>query len=103
MINKFLEKRVEIETDENPQTEEKSFELEYYLLESDTDENCEKDLYKGYGVEIIKKHHGFPEESKRFVNIFNTRERTQDLVELLANNTVTPSTLAYVLDDLLGA
>lgn len=103
MIRKFLEKKVEIEYDEVNQNPVNKLELEYYLLESEYTENESKGgvLYKTYGIEIIKRHNG-SKERKQFESIFNTREKTKSLVNLLADNTVTPSTLPYVLDDLLG-
>ena len=102
MVNKFLEKRVEIEFEGNNQRQGNSLELEYYLLESEYADKVENVPQKIYGIEIVKKHQGILNERKKFENIFNTREKTKNLVELLADNTVTPSTLTYVLDDLLG-
>lgn len=102
MISKFLEKRVEIEYDGIYQRPGNVLELEYYLLESEDAEIGDRETRKTYGVEIVKKHLGILNERKQFENIFNTWEKTKNLVELLAKNTVTPSSLLYVLDDLLG-
>ena len=112
MVSKFLEKKVEIVLGGSMQREENSLELEYYLLESDymgcADEQptrsmtCDEERKKTYGIEIVKKHLGILNERRQFDNIFNTREKTKKLVDLLAENTVTPSTLPYILDDLLG-
>lgn len=102
MVSKFLEKRVEIEYDEFHQRQGNTLELEYYLLENEYAEVGDMESQKSYGVEILKKHRGILNEKKQFENIFNTREKTKSLVELLADNTVTPSTLPYILDDLLG-
>lgn len=100
MVSKFLEKKVEIMLDELSPIAGNSLELEYYLLESEFTE--EEKAQKAYGVEIVKKQPGIPNERKQYKNIFNSREKTKNLVDLLAANTVTPSTLPYILDDLLG-
>jgi len=102
MVSKFLEKKVEIEYDEFHKRPSGTLELEYYLLESEEAKVGDQGIEKTYGVEILKKHNGILNEMKQFENIFNTREQTRGLVELLADNTVTPSTLPYILDDLLG-
>jgi hypothetical protein len=102
MLSKFLEKKVEIILDGFSPKEENSLELEYYLLESDCAGDEEKGFQKAYGVEIVKKHKGLLNERKKFENVSCSRQTTQNLVELLAANTVTPSTLPYILDDLIG-
>jgi hypothetical protein len=116
MVSKFLEKQVEVILDSSSQRGENSLELEYYLLESDftgcMDEQMtfsttslgdeDRKSQKAYGIEITKKHLGILNERKQFVNIFNTREKTKKLLDLLVENTVTPSALPYILDDLLG-
>lgn len=102
MVSKFLEKRVEIECCESGYQKENTLELEYYLLESVTDDIDDNGIQKTYGVEIKKKQHGVSGESSRFRNVFPSREKTMSLIELLAEQTVTPSTLAYIMDDLLG-
>lgn len=102
MVSKFLEKRVEIKYDEIYQGLGNSFELEYYLLEKEDNEIGDRETKKIYGIEIVKKNQGILNESKQFQNIFNTRIKTKNLVELLAENTVTPSSLPYILDDLLS-
>lgn len=116
MVSKFLEKQVEVILDGSSQRGENSMELEYYLLESDytgcmgeqlsqpttgtRDE--ERKSQKAYGIEIVKKHLGIFNERRQFDNIFSTKEETRKLLDLLVENTVTPSTLPYILDDLLG-
>ncbi len=116
MISKFLEKQVKVILDTTSQGGENSLELEYYLLESDfagcmveqlresttSTENEERTSQKMYGIEIVKNHLGLLNERKQFVDIFDTREKTRKLLELLIENTVTPSTFPYILDDLLG-
>ena len=102
MVSKFLEKKVEVILDGSCQRGENSLELEYYLLESDFAGDEERKSQKEYGIEIVKKHLGMLNERRQFDNIFNTREKTKELIDLLVENTVTPSTLPYILDDLLG-
>lgn len=102
MVSKFLEKRVEVEFEGFSQRMGNSLELEYYLLESEYSDIGESETQKTYGVEIVEKHQGILNERKQFENIFSNREKTKSLVELLAENTVTPSSLPYILDDLLG-
>ena len=101
MVSKFLEKRVEVETGEDPQQNRNAMELEYYLLEIETDAG-EQELKKAYGIEILKKQQGIHEEKKKYQDVFCSRERTKNLVEQLAENTVPPVTLPYILDDILG-
>lgn len=102
MVSKFLEKRVEIEFEGLSKRPENSLELEYYLLESEYTEIGKREMQKSYGIEIVEKHQGILNTRKQFENIFCTREKTKDLVDLLAENTVTPTSLPYILDDLLG-
>lgn len=102
MISRFLEKKVEIECDELHQRPSNKLELEYYLLEREGNKSGDNEPEKTYGIEILKKNDGVLNETKQFENIFNTREKTRGLVKLLAENTVTPETLPYILDDLLG-
>jgi hypothetical protein len=102
MVSKFLEKRVEIECSESGCRAGNTMELEYYLIESMTDCTGNNDIQKTYGVEIKKKQQGISGESISFENVYPSREKTISLIELLAEQTVTPSTLAYVMDDLLG-
>lgn len=102
MVSKFLEKRVEIECSESGYQTGNTLELEYYLLESMNDCIDNNGIQKTYGVEIKKKQQGILGESSYFENVFPSREKTMSLIELLAKQTVTPSTLEYVMDDLLG-
>lgn len=113
MVSRFLEKKVEIvldgfqkkvvgASDEFQQTAAGVLELEYYLLEGEYTEEGKSVEQKGFGIEVVKRNQGIPNERKQFENIFSSRERTRELVDLLAVNTVTPISLPYVLDDLLG-
>ena len=57
---------------------------------------------KGYGIEIIKKDNGKVLESILIRNIYSKREKSESLIRKLFVNSVTPVSLPYVLDDLLG-
>lgn len=102
MLSRFLEKRIIIEGQEIPGDPGNVIELEYYLLESNQD--SEKTASQGisYGMQIIKKGCGMANESIMFKDIHPSRKTTEKLVELMAQNTVTPVTLPYIMDDLLG-
>lgn len=102
MISKFLEKRIEIEPQEITCNSGNPLELEYYLIECDFEKEECIEAEKGYGVEIVKKENGSIMESAIIRSIYNNRENTEDLVKKLAENTVTPITLNYILDDLIG-
>jgi hypothetical protein len=99
MISRFLEKRVEIEMEELGRKPGNMLELEYYLLENAAGG---EESTSTFGVEIRKKNQGVLNEIKNYYNIYNNREETLNLVRMLAMHTVTPSSLPYVLDDILG-
>jgi len=102
MVYKFFEKHVKIEEKDSSRKPENLMELDYYLLESEFDEAENREISKAYGIEIVKRHNGGAVERKQFKNIFPSKEKTKNLIELLAEQTVTPLTLPYILDDLLG-
>lgn len=99
MISRFLEKHVEIELEGPGGKPGNTIELEYYLLENADDGN---ENGSSFGVEIREKSKVMGNEIKNYFNIYNNREETLNLVRKLAFNTVTPSALPYVLDDILG-
>lgn len=102
MVSKFLEKTVEVEYDNDSKIKPDLLELEYYLLECEKFDSEKKEECKTYGIEIVKKHSGIVEENRKYENIFSNRKKIKSLVDLLAENTVTPSSLPYILDDLIG-
>lgn len=101
MISKFLEKRIEIIPQEITEDPGNPLELEYYLVECDSKEDW-SEAQKGYGIEIIKKDQGKVLESILIRNICSKRENSESLIRKLFVNSVTPVSLPYVLDDLLG-
>ncbi len=102
MIFRFFEKHVEVERSDCGQKSKDRMELDYYLLESESDDADVQGTQKNYGVEIVKKQNGFADEQKEYRNIYSNRERAKKLIGLLAEQTVTPSSLSYILDDLIG-
>lgn len=102
MISKFLEKRIEIIPQEITEEPGNPLELEYYLVECDSMEEECSEAQKGYGIEIIKKDNGKVLESILINNIYTKREKSESLIRKLFINSVTPVSLPYVLDDLLG-
>jgi len=102
MICRFFEKHVEVERNECSQKAEDMMKLDYYLLESDSEDDDIRGEQKVYGVEIVKKQDGSTDEQSQFRNIYANREKVKNLIRLLAEHTVTPSSLPDILDDLIG-
>lgn len=102
MLSRFLEKRIEIEGQEIPCSSGNVMELEYYLVESDQDFESTATEEKSFGIQIIKKECGVASESIIFRDLHPCRAETEKLVMLMAENTVTPVSLPYIIDDLLG-
>lgn len=82
-------------------------ELEYYLLESEA-KDCEDEELAGrkvYGIEILKKDALLPGHNNQEVQAINNfsccRETTESVLEKLAEHTVTPVALHYVIEDML--
>lgn len=103
MANRFLEKCISVENETPYHDQENKFELEYYLLESEMDDPDQGTIQTAYGVEIVKRMGDGSAENKRYEKIYTNRQKVLDLIGLLAANTVTPLSLPYILDDLLGA
>ena len=102
MIKRNLEKEVLLTNDENNLLINSPIKLEYYLLESEIKEIDELKGQTAYGIEIVKKVNGENEEAKSFRNILCCEDSIRNLLNKLALNTVTPISLAYVLDDMIG-
>ncbi len=103
MSCKLLEKHKEAEREISDEIKGNKSELEYYILISETDDLDNDTIQQTYGVEIVKNVEGLLSESKAFENVFTDMERIKGLIKVLADNTVTPVSLPYILDDLLGA
>lgn len=99
MICKHLERKISFFTEEIDEGYGYDFDLEYYLVESE--EKVEDNEMVVYGLEIIKKY-GEKTESKMIRNYSSSMENVRKLISELADHTVTPVSLPFVLDDILG-
>ena len=102
MIKKLLEKEIEILADENQTLFNYPIKLEYYLLESKLEEIEELNGEKVFGIEVIKKVQGINDEVMSFKDFSCNFEVTKRILNTLANNSVTPIGLPYVLEDIMG-
>ena len=101
MINKFLHRRVSEECSEILVGGNK-LELEYYLIESEIDYIAELRGEKVYGISIVKKINNSEVEEAIIRNFSCCIKNTQEMLNLLANNLVTPVHLHYVKDNVLN-
>lgn len=76
--------------------------LEYYLIESEIDDIEELKGMKTYGIEIVKKAENGEVETAMVRNIFNSITETTKVIKTMSNNNVTPISLNYILDDIVG-
>ncbi|MCX7920688.1 MAG: DUF6514 family protein [Clostridia bacterium] len=102
MLNKYLEKKIELLPNENMIGFKNPIELEYYLLESDNSDIDELSGKRVYGIEIVKKVNAMKVEEELVRNFSCCKEDTRQVLDKLANNTVTPVALSFVIDDILG-
>lgn len=100
MSCKLLEKSREAERELFDEAQGSRMQLEYYLLTSETDEYEKDAVQMTYGIEIVKRMEGFPDETMKFENVHTDRERIRKIISLLADNTVTPVCLPDILEDL---
>ena len=83
---------------------EKSFALDYYVLAKEVEVEQQKAIR--YGIEIYKRGRrpggtAYAEYRKIF-DVFATEGEAMEVLDLMANNTVTPISMKDVLEDLLG-
>lgn len=82
------------------------FYLDYYILSSEISVPNANFSAITYGVEIEKKYEedGIEKiiEQAMVNDIYSSKERTEKLVNKLADNLVMPSTLEYIISDILG-
>jgi hypothetical protein len=102
MIKRKLEKEVEVMADGYQNLSEFPIKLEYYLLESETDEFDDLKGKKIFGIEVVKKMQGLEDEVKSYKDLSCCEENAQYILNKLAINSVTPLGLPYVLDDIIG-
>ena len=73
----------------------KPLELEYFLLKNEMD--FEGGKITVYGIEVSKNH----EEIKSIIDISSDKNKAQEILHTLAENTVTPISLIDVLEDII--
>jgi hypothetical protein len=80
--------------------------LDYYILKSEIKIPRSDILATVYGIEIEKKYEedGIEKliEKASLNDIFASMENTERLIVRLADKLILPSTLEYVIDDMLG-
>jgi hypothetical protein len=101
MLSKYLQKKIALDGVECVTEVKGAIELEYYLIESEIENSSEFTGKKAFGIEIIKKvENGFEVETIK--NLSFCKENTIKMLDKLAENTVTPTGLTYVIDDMMG-
>ena len=101
MIKKYLQRKVKIRCDEEPDSE-RPIELEYYLVESKVDYVPELREKVVYGVSISKRINDACSEERVVINFSCCEHNTRQMINRLADSAVTPTSLEYILDDMLG-
>lgn len=96
-----LVKTVRVTTDE---TGEETFFLDYYILEKEV--QVEGLCISRFGLEIYKRAHrkdGTPyAEYRKIFDLFGTESEANEVLHLMARNSVTPISMKEILEDLLG-
>ena len=94
-------RKVTVSVTEN---EERSFVLEYSILQKET--YVEGNYEKTYGIEVLKKentHFGTMRiEYRKIFDIFCTEQETVNVIDILADNTVTPTSLYDIIEQFIG-
>lgn len=98
MGSRLLEKRVEVNLEDN----RKTFELEYYLIETKIDDIEELKDQTVYGIEIVKKVDNKEVEGQKVKDFSSSIENVKSLINKLADNIVTPVSMMFVIDDIVG-
>jgi len=102
MLCRSLERIVQLIPDENTKELKNPMQLEYYLVESESTEDLKDYTDKVFGIEIIKKVGNIEIERELIKNYSHSRQITINMLKVLADNTVTPVSLPYILDDIIG-
>ncbi len=102
MINRLLEKEIELVPDEGSLGILSPMKLEYYLTETCMDDMDELSGQKVYGIEIVKRVEGLSNEKNSVINLSCCKESTMGILDKLITNSVTPVGLPFILDDMLG-
>ena len=86
------------------ESETRSFVLEYCVLEKEVyvEGNCEKT----YGIEVLKRENTsfgtMRIEYRKIFDIFCTEKETVSVINILADNTVTPTSLYDIIEQFIG-
>lgn len=102
MLKKVLQNKVEVLGLDNAIELKSPMELEYYILESSSHEHEHLGCKPVFGVEIVKKSQSQLVEKKSILNYSCCKESAIKLIDKLSKHTVTPSTMYFIVDDLLG-
>jgi hypothetical protein len=102
MIKKTLEKKLLLDNSSGIPLES-PVELEYYLVESYSDNLSLNEGSKVYGLGISRKMGENCFEEKVVRNFSTCIDETKTTLDVLASNSVTPESLLHVLDDMLGS
>ncbi len=102
MANRKLYKTVHV--DRKSDAANYDFDLEYYILEKEI--KLDSICVNTYGVEICKSKQDADgvtqKEYRKVFDVFCTQKETEEVLEKLARNTVTPINLLDVLENLIG-
>lgn len=98
---RYLYRTVNVTDNEATET---SFALDYYVLAKEVEVEEQKVIR--YGIEIYKRGRrpagtAYAEYRKIF-DVFATEGEAMEVLDIMANNTVTPISMKDVLEDLLG-
>ncbi|HEX9059827.1 MAG TPA: DUF6514 family protein [Clostridia bacterium] len=102
MFSKFLERKVDLMPSEETSHLTSPIKLEYYLLESNSTDSIGSDGNTIYGIEVVKKTGNETLESELVRNLSSCSDSVKSILSKLAQNSVTPVALPFVLDDLIG-
>lgn len=102
MMKKVLQNKVEVLGVDNSVGLKSPMELEYYILESSSHEHEYLGCKPVFGVEIVKKLQSQLVERKSILNYTCCKESAIKLIDKLSKHTVTPTTMHFIVDDLLG-
>ncbi|MFA6308432.1 MAG: DUF6514 family protein [Clostridia bacterium] len=75
--------------------------LEYYLIDRIIEEDDIQEK-RTYGVEIVKRFGNECVEKEIIHDLTCDKEKAVELLHKFAENTVTPTGIRYVVDDLIG-
>lgn len=69
------------------------FQLSYYIVENSSNSS--------FGIEISKTVDGIIKESETLYNIYNSKDKVNNLLEKISEGSVTPTSLDEIMDNLL--